>query len=122
MFVLTDVALLATGVVILPISAAPKLPKTMGKLNLPTVAPFVAVLKRFLDIHGCDICDVNYNAATERTDKMLAEYDANTDVKTAAEGLNNLIDYCKTQLKARNTRRNKGEEVTWLINGKCRYD
>jgi len=158
--------------------------KTMGKLSLPAVAPHVTVLKRFLDIHGRDISNANYNVATERTEKMLADYDTKEDVKTAAEGLNlkilfeqlrmvntnfarlflqrtsedaasekidvrairyetdkvliaffdafefcsteyddldyttpanemnNLIDYYKTQLKARHTRRNNGVEVS----------
>ena len=40
-----------------------------------------------------------------------SEYD-DLDYTTPANELNNLIDYYKTQLKARNTRRNKGEEVS----------
>ena len=62
--------------------------KAMGKLSLAAVAPHVIVVKRFLDTHGRDIAKANYNSATDRTNKMLADYDAKADVKTAVEALN----------------------------------
>jgi len=62
--------------------------KAMGKLTISSVAPHVIVLKRFLDIHGRDIAKANYNSATDRTAKMLADYDAKADVKKAVEALN----------------------------------
>jgi len=61
--------------------------KTMGKLSIPSLAPHVVVLKRFLDIHGRDIATSNYNPATKRISDLLADYDSKTDVRTAAEGL-----------------------------------
>jgi len=62
--------------------------KAMGKLTIPSIAPHVIVLKRFLDIHGRDIAKANFNSATDRTAKMLADYDAKADVKKAVEALN----------------------------------
>ena len=62
--------------------------KAMGKLSLASVAPHVIVVKRFLDTHGRDIAKANYNSATDRTNKMLADYEAKADVKTAVEALN----------------------------------
>jgi len=62
--------------------------KAMGKLSLTSVAPHVLVVKRFLDTHGRDIAKANYNSATDRTNKMLADYDTKADVKTAVEALN----------------------------------
>lgn len=61
--------------------------KMFGKLSISWVAPHVAVLKRFLKIHGRDIASANYNSATERTIKLLADYDAKPDVIKAAEAL-----------------------------------
>ena len=61
--------------------------KMMGKLSISGVAPHVAVMKRFLDIHGHDIASANYNSATERTIKLLADYDAKPDVIAAVEAL-----------------------------------
>lgn len=60
----------------------------MGKPSMPSIAPHVVVLKRFLNVHGNDIAKANYNAATERTKNLLADYDAKPDVKTAALALN----------------------------------
>ena len=62
--------------------------KTMGRLTLSSIAPHVAVLKRFLDLHGRDIAKSNYNSSTERTKNLLADYDAKNDVKAAGESLN----------------------------------
>ena len=68
--------------------------KILGRLTLPSVAPHIVVLKRFLKIHGSDISDANYNSATERTIKLLVDYEAKADVKAAAEaaGLKLLFD------------------------------
>ena len=62
--------------------------KAMGKLTMSSIAPHVIVVKRFLDIHGRDIAKANYNSATDRTTKMLADYDAKADVKNAVAALN----------------------------------
>jgi len=62
--------------------------KALKKIRHASVAPNVIVLKRFLDTHGRDIAKANYNAATDRTNKMLADYDNKADVKTAVEALN----------------------------------
>ncbi len=62
--------------------------KVLGKLSLAAVAPHVVVMKRFLDIHGRDIATANFNAATDRTNKMLADYNAKPNVKIAVEALN----------------------------------
>ena len=61
--------------------------KALGKLTISSLALHVVVLKRFLDIHGRDIAKANYNAATERTKNLLADYDAKADVKSAVEAL-----------------------------------
>jgi hypothetical protein len=75
--------------------------KTMGKLSLPSVAPSVVALNHFLDIHGRDIASANYNAETERLNDLLADYDANPDVITAAEALH--IKILFDQLRVVNT-------------------
>jgi hypothetical protein len=62
--------------------------KTLGKVNLPSIAPHVLVLKNFMNIHGSDIADAPYNAETKRLNDMLADYNAKADVKLAAEKLN----------------------------------
>jgi len=61
--------------------------KMYGKLSISWVAPHVVVMKRFLNIHGRDIASANYNSATERTIKLLADYDAKPDVIKAVEAL-----------------------------------
>ena len=61
--------------------------KMFGKLSISGVAPHVVVMKRFLKIHGRDIASANYNSATERTIKLLADYDAKPDVIKAVEAL-----------------------------------
>ena len=70
------------------INAIATIVKALGKLIMPSVAPHVAVMKRFLNIHGSDIARVNYNSATERTKSLLTDYDAKADVKAAALALN----------------------------------
>lgn len=72
--------------------------KAMSKLSLPSIAPHVVVLNRFLDIHGRDIASANYNAETERINDMLADYDAKANVIAAFAGLNLniLIDQLRT--------------------------
>ena len=62
--------------------------KTLKKVNLPAISPHVLVLRQFIDIHGDDIADAPYNAETKRLNDMLADYNAKTDVKLAAEALN----------------------------------
>ena len=68
--------------------------KILGRLRLLSVAPHIIIIKRFLKIHGSDISDANYNSATERTIKLLVDYEAKADVKAAAEaaGLKLLFD------------------------------
>jgi hypothetical protein len=62
--------------------------KSLGKLSKLSIAPDVALMKRFLNIHGSDISKANYISATERTKNLLADYDAKADVKAAAVVLN----------------------------------
>lgn len=75
--------------------------KAMGKLSLPSIAPRVLVLNRFLDIHGRDIATANYNAETERISNMLTDHDAKADVIAAFAGLN--LSLLIDQLRSVNT-------------------
>lgn len=61
--------------------------KNYGKMSLTTLAPHVAALNRFLDKHGRDIGESNYNANTDRFNKLLADYDATADVQAAVAAL-----------------------------------
>lgn len=70
------------------INAIATIVKTLGKLSKLSIAPDVAVMKRFLTIHGSDISKANYISATERTRDLLADYDSKADVKAAALALN----------------------------------
>ena len=70
------------------IKAIAAIVKALGKLSKLSIAPHVAVMKRFLNIHGRDISKANYNSATERTRGLLADYDSKADVQAAAEALN----------------------------------
>jgi len=65
--------------------------KTFGKLSLPTMAAHVVVLNRFLDKHGRDIGTKNYNANTDDFNKLLADYDATSEVKAAATALQQVL-------------------------------
>jgi hypothetical protein len=62
--------------------------RVMGKLSMPSIAPHVAVLSHFFDIHGRDIADAKYNVETKRIDDLMADYNAKDDVKLAAEKMN----------------------------------
>jgi hypothetical protein len=62
--------------------------KALGKVNLPSIAPHVLVLKNFMNIHGDDIASAPYNAETKRLNDLLADYNAKANVKLAAETLN----------------------------------
>ena len=64
--------------------------KTFGRLSL-SVAPHVEVLTRFLNKHGKDIGESNYNDNTDKFNKLLADYDASADVKAAVAELNMTI-------------------------------
>jgi hypothetical protein len=70
------------------INAIATIVKALGKLSKLSIAPDVAVMKRFLNIHGSDISKANYISATERTKDLLADYDSKADVKAAALALN----------------------------------
>ena len=70
------------------INAIRTIVKALGRLTKLSIAPDVAVIKRFLAIHGSDISKANYISATERTKGLLADYNAKADVKAAAEALN----------------------------------
>jgi hypothetical protein len=61
--------------------------KTFGRLSL-SVGPQLEVLNRFLDKHGRDIGESNYNENTDKFNKLLADYDASADVKAAITALN----------------------------------
>ncbi len=62
--------------------------KNLGKVNLPSIAPHVLVLKNFISIHGEDIADAPYNVETKRLNDLLADYNTKANVKLAAESLN----------------------------------
>jgi hypothetical protein len=62
--------------------------KTMGRLNMPTLAPHLVVLNHFFDTHGRDIATANYNAETKRIKDLLADYDAKPDIQAASTALN----------------------------------
>lgn len=57
--------------------------KTFSKLSLPSMAPSVTVLNRFLDKHGRDIGTKNYNANTDDFNKLFADYDATQEIQDA---------------------------------------
>ena len=83
-------------------TAIVRIVKAMRKLTIPAIAPHVVVLKRFLDIHGRAIAKTSYNISTQRTINLLDDYDAKSDVKTAAEALNLAIIF--QELRKVNTR------------------
>jgi hypothetical protein len=62
--------------------------KAMSNVTLTTIAPQVAIMNHFFDIHGRDIARANYNAETERINKLMDDYDTKADVTSAAEALN----------------------------------
>ena len=70
------------------INAIATIVKALGKLSKLSIAPDVAVMKRFLNIHGSDISKANYISAIERTEGLLADYDSKADVKASAVVLN----------------------------------
>lgn len=61
--------------------------KTFGKLSMPSLAPHVAVMNRFLDKHGRDIGETNYNDNTRRFNDLLADMDSSADVQAAATAM-----------------------------------
>lgn len=61
--------------------------KTFSKLSMPALAQHVVVLNRFLDKYGRNIGELNYNANTDQFNNLLADYDANADVRAAATAL-----------------------------------
>ena len=75
--------------------------KTFAKLTLPAIAPHVVVMNRFLDKHGRDIGESNYNTNTDRFDKLLADYNGSADVQDAAAALQLTLFF--NQLSAVNT-------------------
>ena len=70
------------------INAIAAIVKAYGKPNMPTIAADVIVMRRFLNVYASDITKANYNAATERTRNLLADYNAKADVQAAAKALN----------------------------------
>ncbi|MDR3653070.1 MAG: DUF6261 family protein [Paludibacter sp.] len=60
---------------------------TFGKLSIPSMAQNVVVMNRFLDKHGRDIGDINYNDNTKRFNDLLADYDGNAEVQAAATAM-----------------------------------
>jgi hypothetical protein len=62
--------------------------KTMGRLNIPSMAANAQVLDHFFDTHGRDIPMANYNSETKRINDLLADYDSKADVNAAAAALN----------------------------------
>ncbi|MDD5184228.1 MAG: DUF6261 family protein [Paludibacter sp.] len=61
--------------------------KMFGKLSMPSLAQQVVIMNRFLDKHGRDIGNTNYNSNTDRFNDLLIDYDANTEVKAAAAAM-----------------------------------
>ena len=61
--------------------------RMMGKLSVPDLSSYVLTMKRFMDLYGSEIVTGNYNAATERTNKLLAEYNAKVDLQDAVDAL-----------------------------------
>ena len=57
--------------------------KNFGRMSIPSMAPHVEVMNRFLDKHGREIGSLNYNANTDDFNKLLADYDASADVQNA---------------------------------------
>jgi hypothetical protein len=75
--------------------------KNYGAMRIALLAPHVEVMKRFLNIHGNDIADSNYNSETKRVRDLLADYDAKPDVKIASENLH--LDLLFEELRSLNT-------------------
>ena len=57
--------------------------KNYGRMSISSLAPQVEIMNRFLDKHGRDIGSSNYNANTDRFNKLLADYDASANVQNA---------------------------------------
>lgn len=102
------------------IKAIVALVKTMGKLSRPVIAPHVVVMKRFTNLHGSEIAKTNYSSATKRIDDLLADYNANEDVKKAVDALNMQIFFdqlgiVNTQFATLFLQRNQEEAVAGSI-------
>jgi hypothetical protein len=61
--------------------------KTLGKLSIPDLANYVAILNRLLDKHGRDIGSTNYTDNTKRFYDLAADYNNIAEIKTAVSGL-----------------------------------
>ncbi|MEI6752922.1 MAG: DUF6261 family protein [Paludibacter sp.] len=72
--------------------------KNLGKLSLPGMAQHVAVMNRFLDKHGRDLGDTNYNDNSNRFNDFLADYDSNAEIEAAAQAMQlvMLIEHLRT--------------------------
>ena len=57
--------------------------KNYGKMSISSLAPQVEIMNRFLDKHGRDIGETNYNDNTKRFNDLLADYDASPNVQNA---------------------------------------
>ncbi len=76
--------------------------KMLGKLSMPDLESYVLTMKRFMEVYGSEITTGNYNAATERTNKLLAEYNAKVELQDAVDGL--YLKMLFDQLSAVNSR------------------
>ena len=76
--------------------------KMLGRLTLPDLSPYLLMMRRFMDTYGSEITAGNYNAATERTNKLLAEYNAKAELQNGADAL--YLKMLFDQLNAINTR------------------
>lgn len=72
--------------------------KTFGKLSMPSLAQHVVALNRFLDKHGRDIGESNYNSNSDRFTDLLTDYNSNAEIKAAALALNIVIMFDHLQV------------------------
>jgi hypothetical protein len=61
--------------------------KNFGKLNMPMLAQQVVLMSRFLEKHGSDLSETNYNDGTKRFNDLLDEYSASPELQSAAAAL-----------------------------------
>ena len=75
--------------------------KIFGKLSMPSLVQPVAVMNRFLNKHGSDIGETNYNDNTKRFNDLMTDLDGNAEIQQAATALQLGIMF--DQLRAINT-------------------
>jgi len=94
--------------------------KNFGKMSIPLLGPHVAVMNRFLNVHGRDIGDDSYISKTKRTRDFLNDWNTKADVKAAVIALSMTILF--DQLLLVNTQfadlylQRTGEKATEKVN------